>query len=585
MASDVTLSITVLSYNNEQYIVDCLQSIVNQGISSYEVFVIDDCSTDDSVEVIKDFIKDKPEFTLIEKDVNTGGAFSSQIGVERSTGKYCAFIDSDDILADGAYKRLISRIETDDSDFAAGMPVRFTSGYMFSHLRSRQEKNVFARNRILEGDEKVRFADLVYYWNCVYKTDFIKSNKISMPGGLLIADRIFIYLAVYKAKRISVDTGIVYYWRAKTNFNKLSITDKNNEYPNIADRCNSFEAQIRITLENSKDSNKLNLGIWERSLKRLYYPLNDLLGEEKVDKELVRRVCERYRVFLKTFAGFFLQLVNIGKLDGLSSFYTINILDNNFDNILKLAESDDKAELLREFVETTTDVLTKKALIRDEAEFSVSKIGKIGDRLYIYVQTLNQFKDIIKIEKVLATTRHYYENTFELEYDNIHNRFDISDLPETSYQFIVVYTIGGERYMGGFSKGKNISVPTRYEGDDYIVKTSIVGGNPFHIMKKNRFFLRRKDGNILLYVNQDKDEIKDLFFYNVVDNKKTILETVGKNLYKMDTDKLSKGRNMLLARFNNGICSVVNRDQFIKTIDLKRSYKDLFVLGRIEIDK
>ena len=60
MENKVTLSVVVLSYNNEQYLEDCLSSIERQGIDSYEVFVIDDSSTDNSVEVINNYIKDKP---------------------------------------------------------------------------------------------------------------------------------------------------------------------------------------------------------------------------------------------------------------------------------------------------------------------------------------------------------------------------------------------------------------------------------------------------------------------------------------------------------------------------------------------
>ena len=78
MENKVTLSVVVLSYNNEQYLVDCLSSIERQGIDSYEVFIIDDSSTDNSVEVIKEYIKDKPQFNLIVKP-NSGGAISSQI--------------------------------------------------------------------------------------------------------------------------------------------------------------------------------------------------------------------------------------------------------------------------------------------------------------------------------------------------------------------------------------------------------------------------------------------------------------------------------------------------------------------------
>ena len=98
--NDITLSVTVLSYNNEHYIEECLSSIVKQGIEHYEVFIVDDCSTDRSVCVINEFIESHPQFVLIEKETNSGGAVSSQIGIARSTGKYCAIVDSDDIVAD-----------------------------------------------------------------------------------------------------------------------------------------------------------------------------------------------------------------------------------------------------------------------------------------------------------------------------------------------------------------------------------------------------------------------------------------------------------------------------------------------------
>ena len=127
MENKVTLSVVVLSYNNEQYLVDCLSSIERQGIDSYEVFIIDDSSTDNSVEVIKEYIKDKPQFNLIVKP-NSGGAISSQIGIAKANGKYLALVDSDDIVADGAYKKLIERIEQDGSDFAAGMYMKYICG-------------------------------------------------------------------------------------------------------------------------------------------------------------------------------------------------------------------------------------------------------------------------------------------------------------------------------------------------------------------------------------------------------------------------------------------------------------------------
>ena len=154
MENKVTLSVVVLSYNNEQYLEDCLSSIERQGIDSYEVFVIDDSSTDNSVEVIKEYIKDKPQFNLIVKP-NSGGAISSQIGIAKANGKYLALVDSDDIVADGAYKKLIARIEQDGSDFASGLPMKLTNAFMNTFLISLNENNVFVEDKVLSTDEEI----------------------------------------------------------------------------------------------------------------------------------------------------------------------------------------------------------------------------------------------------------------------------------------------------------------------------------------------------------------------------------------------------------------------------------------------
>ena len=223
MENKVTLSVVVLSYNNEQYLEDCLSSIERQGIDSYEVFVIDDSSTDNSVEVIKEYIKDKPQFNLIVKP-NSGGAISSQIGIAKANGKYLALVDSDDIVADGAYKKLIARIEQDGSDFASGLPMKLTNAFMNTFLISLNENNVFVEDKVLSTDEEIEnFTNQVFYWNAVYKTDFLKNNQIEMPANLLIADRIFVYKAAMRAKKISVLTDVVYFWRKKKNDEKEYI--------------------------------------------------------------------------------------------------------------------------------------------------------------------------------------------------------------------------------------------------------------------------------------------------------------------------------------------------------------------------
>ena len=166
VTSSIELSVIVLSYNNADYIIECLDSIRAQGVTSYEVIIIDDCSTDDSVQRVRAYIADKPEFSLVEKKENSGGAVSSQIGISKAVGKYLALVDSDDIVANGAYGLLISRIEKDGSDFAAGLPIKLNSSCRL--VIPEIELPIYSSNRVLESDEEIiEFALQPFYWNIV----------------------------------------------------------------------------------------------------------------------------------------------------------------------------------------------------------------------------------------------------------------------------------------------------------------------------------------------------------------------------------------------------------------------------------
>lgn len=602
MSDNIILSVTVLSYNNEQYVEDCLKSIERQGIETYEVFVVDDRSTDNSVEVIRNFIKDKPQFTLIQKEQNSGGAVSSQIGLARSRGKYCAIVDSDDIVADGAYKRLIERIEKDGSDFSAGYPLRFISGYLFTYLTNTFENSIFAFDRVLEtSEEKAAFCHQGYYWNCIFKKEFLDKYDIGMPSGLLYADRIILYKAVYYAKKISIDKNIVYYWRQKNNPEKRSITDRIREYQGVADRCDSFDSQLRITLENSNGDNVMNTGLWSNSLSRLYYPLMQLLELKNVDKDYICLLCDRYRLMLTEYAAFFTQLVDGGYLNNKTAYLTINLLKKRYDNILALAKPKDPngpdLEGLKEDLEekvTIDDLPTSlkdadisKSGLKEVMDFSITRIGSEGGKLYAYCQISNRnnMYHFLQVSHILAVSRYYRQNSFELPYDRINNRFEITNLPETTYNFTAVCRMGSSNLT--FECRRILKYPLRihFETEDKIITSSKFGGNPFTIMRKNKYSFLKNKKDIYLYINQKENKAESVFFYNILTNRKTELEEVQNSLFRIDIKSLESGNNMLLVQNSKNIYSTVSLLQFCNSPLQKKMFKDLFISNRVEIIK
>lgn len=92
---DELVSIIMPSYNTAQFIVDSIKSVQAQTYTNWELIIIDDCSTDNSLEVIRSF-KDE-RIVLLQNEVNSGAAKSRNYGLREAKGKWVAFLDSDDI--------------------------------------------------------------------------------------------------------------------------------------------------------------------------------------------------------------------------------------------------------------------------------------------------------------------------------------------------------------------------------------------------------------------------------------------------------------------------------------------------------
>lgn len=88
------VSIVMPSYNTAKYIADSIQSVINQTYSNWELLIVDDCSTDNTEEIVASFNDERIRF--IKKDKNSGAADSRNVALRAAVGKWIAFLDSDD---------------------------------------------------------------------------------------------------------------------------------------------------------------------------------------------------------------------------------------------------------------------------------------------------------------------------------------------------------------------------------------------------------------------------------------------------------------------------------------------------------
>lgn len=582
MENKVTLSVVVLSYNNEQYLEDCLSSIERQGVDSYEVFVVDDSSTDNSVQIIKEYIKDKPQFQLIEKP-NSGGAISSQIGIAKAKGEYLALVDSDDVVADGAYKKLIARIEQDGSDFASGLPMKLTNAFMNTFLIAAHENNVFVENKVLTTDEeKEAFTNQVFYWNAVYKTDFLRENQIEMPANLLIADRIFTYKAAMRAKKISVLTDVVYFWRKKKNEEKISITDQTAEFHMISDRCDSFQSQIKISIQDFKKSMQYNKAIWEHSFVRLYYPLYTLANPENEENDYndFKIACHRYRCFLMQFKAFFVHLIANSDIPVGTKYFTERILAKRYRQIYdfiynKMSFKDLDVKKLDPYV--------YNSVLRSNNILSVKGLSEENGRIYVDFQIFVGMEedDAISVEEVFTYNRYFSQQRTDLKYDKVRRKADITDLPCSTYILNTVCIKNGKktyytpRLMEELAKVTSITT-----GDKIITFNSRY--SILTIQKKNRFTLLKKNSQYFLGIN-DTREVQDIFFFNIENNKRYPIEKQG-DLYIFEPEKLPSGNNIMIYQNREGLYTTVRKQEMTNQALDDTFLNEVIVNGRIEIE-
>ncbi|RZK47135.1 MAG: glycosyltransferase family 2 protein [Pedobacter sp.] len=110
-------SILVANFNSAQYFADCYKSIVDQTYKDFEVIIVDDRSTDNSVEVIKSMIAGDDRFRLFFNEVNKGCGFTKWHCAEHATGEICGFLDPDDTLEPLALQVMIDEFR-DNNDIS-----------------------------------------------------------------------------------------------------------------------------------------------------------------------------------------------------------------------------------------------------------------------------------------------------------------------------------------------------------------------------------------------------------------------------------------------------------------------------------
>lgn len=109
------VSIVTPNYNGAKYLRETLESVLAQTYTNWELIVVDDGSTDDSLELVRSF--DEPRFRVFVNERNSGAAVSRNVAIEAARGKYIAFLDGDDLWDEKKLERQIAFMQEKDAAF------------------------------------------------------------------------------------------------------------------------------------------------------------------------------------------------------------------------------------------------------------------------------------------------------------------------------------------------------------------------------------------------------------------------------------------------------------------------------------
>ena len=225
------LSIIIPVCNVEQYIGPCLESIYRQGLSDdvFEVIVVNDGSTDRSMDVIED-VKSRHHNISVNYQDNAGPSVSRNVGMEKATGEYVLFVDSDDLLMDHGLSVLLQKAIDTSAEMIVSDYVRMND----DEITTQSQYDAQFTDSLMVDKSGLDYyvedydpAKGSFIWRILYKRSFLNENSIRLVPGVYYEDIPFLQECFLKARRV-VGIHLLYYiYRIRKRSCTYSFTLKN----------------------------------------------------------------------------------------------------------------------------------------------------------------------------------------------------------------------------------------------------------------------------------------------------------------------------------------------------------------------
>ena len=249
--SKYDVSVIIPVYNTEEYLRECIDSVLLQENVNVEVICVNDESPDGSLDILKELSLLNDNLSYIDQK-NTGGATAINNGLTVATGEFIMILDSDDTIPSETLCALVTVSRENLSDIAVGKVIRFDE---VSSEDAYDTEWITHDYGCFPEEEYSHLYQSGIYNGKLLRRSFLESHDIKLIDGLLYADRPFMYLCFYYANCVSVVDQVTHHWRQRSTRNNLSITDRKNDFKILGDRMESMEI-TRSLLQKESDQTR-----------------------------------------------------------------------------------------------------------------------------------------------------------------------------------------------------------------------------------------------------------------------------------------------------------------------------------------
>lgn len=226
------ISIIMPAFNAEKYIGQSIESVLNQTDENWELIIIDDCSSDNTYEIINDFSKRDPRIKILRNKHNSGPSKSRNKGIEASQGEYLAFLDCDDTIAPEFVQLLLFTL----SKFEVDIVYFQFNDINIETQESRSIRNTIPKNILLNSQQALELflsqePDVNSMCNKIFKKSLISKQKIRINEARFHGEDMEFVMKVFENLNSLVCIDKFLYNYIHQNPKSITSTFRPNDFP------------------------------------------------------------------------------------------------------------------------------------------------------------------------------------------------------------------------------------------------------------------------------------------------------------------------------------------------------------------